>query len=166
MKPYDLIYEILSIVLSLDGERVQSNFVAEDICANFNEILLQSAISSTYLRKSFVKEKVVFKTKKKTSRKRKLQRIPRFTKRLKFWYFWKTIDEQSNISNNFQYVLCVFRKFENTTARTIRRDNSSRTIRRKVYYYKFSRKSRFLSALFFSSKPLPCKQFFINTVSI
>jgi len=28
MKPYDLIYELYSIVLSLDGERVQSNFVA------------------------------------------------------------------------------------------------------------------------------------------
>jgi len=28
MKPYDLIYELFSVVLSLDGERVQSNFVA------------------------------------------------------------------------------------------------------------------------------------------
>jgi len=28
MKPYDLIYELFSVVLSLDGERVQNNFVA------------------------------------------------------------------------------------------------------------------------------------------
>jgi len=64
MKPYGLIYELFSIVLSLDREGLQSNFEAQDISANFNAILLQSAISSTYLRKTFVKENVVFKAKK------------------------------------------------------------------------------------------------------
>src|SRR6218665_1678307 len=55
--------------------------------------------------------------------------------------------------------------------RTIRRgqfgaDNSARTIRRKVYYYRFYIKFRFLSALFFSSKLLPFQQFFITPASI
>jgi len=35
MKPYDLIYELFSVVLSLDGERMQSNFVAQDIMHEF-----------------------------------------------------------------------------------------------------------------------------------
>src|SRR6218665_1374523 len=40
-------------------------------------------------------------------------------------------------------------------------DNSA-----QIIYYKFYIKSRFLSALFFSSKPLPFHQFFINPASI
>jgi len=69
VKPYDLIYELFSAVLSQDGKRCRVIFVAYDICANFNEILLPSAISSTYLRKSVVKEKVVFKAKRQNFQK-------------------------------------------------------------------------------------------------
>jgi len=97
MKPYDLIYELFSVVLSLDGERVQSNFVAWDICANFNEILLQSAISSTYLRKSFVKENIVFKAKKPKGSGREFQDW----QKAQIFLFLETIDatfEQFSIS--------------------------------------------------------------------
>ena len=100
MRPYDLIYEFVSIVLSLDGERVQSNFVAWDIslCVNFNEILLQSDISSTYLRKSFVKENVVFKAKKPKASGREFQDW----QKAQIFLFLETIDaltiEQFSIS--------------------------------------------------------------------
>src|SRR6218665_531235 len=76
-----------------------------NICTNFNEILLQFAISSTYLRKGFVKENVVFKAKKQNFQKKEWKGIPRLTKRLKFWYFLKTINRCNH--RTIFTVLCV-----------------------------------------------------------